>query len=65
MNQWQYVVDVGVGFKYRLRNHVMVRGDFRDYITPFPKNLFVPVKGGTDRGLFQQFTPTFGLGYWF
>lgn len=64
-DQWQYVVDVGFGLKYRLRNHVMVRADFRDYITPFPKRLFAPAGNGTDRGLFQQFTPTFGLGYWF
>jgi hypothetical protein len=64
-NQWQYLVDVGFGVKYRLRNHVMLRGDFRDYITPFPKKLFAPKGSLTDRGLCQQFTPTFGLGYWF
>ncbi|HLK67966.1 MAG TPA: outer membrane beta-barrel protein [Bryobacteraceae bacterium] len=65
VNEWQFVGDFGVGFKYRLHNHVMLRGDFRDYITPFPKKLFVPASNGTDRGLFQQFTPTFGIGYWF
>ena len=64
-NDWEFVADFGVGFKYRLRNHVMLRGDFRDYITPFPKKLFVPAGNGTDRGLFQQFTPTLGIGYWF
>ena len=64
-NQWQYLVDVGFGVKYRLRNHVMLRGDFRDYITPFPKKLFAPKGSLTDRGLCQQFTPTFGVGYWF
>ena len=65
VNQWQFVTDVGFGFKYRLRNHLMMRGDFRDYITPFPKKLFAPSANGTDRGLFQQFTPTLGIGYWF
>jgi len=64
-DQWRYVVDFGFGVKYRLGNHVMLRGDFRDYITPFPKKLFAPAGNGSDRGLFQQFTPTFGLGYWF
>lgn len=64
-NQWRLVADFGFGVKYRLRNHVMLRGDFRDYITPFPKKLFAPAGSGTDRGLFQQFTPTFGVGYWF
>ena len=64
-NDWRLLVDVGVGFKYRLHNHVMLRGDFRDYITPFPKKLFAPTGNATDRGLFQQFTPTLGIGYWF
>jgi len=64
-DDWRLMVDVGFGMKYRLRNHVMVRADFRDYITTFPKNIFVPKGNATDRGLFQQFTPTFGIGYWF
>ena len=64
-NEWRMMADVGVGFKYRLHDHVMVRADFRDYITAFPKKLFLPKGNGTDRGLFQQFTPTVGIGYWF
>jgi hypothetical protein len=43
----------------------LVRADIRDYITPFPKKLFVESNGATDRGLFQQFTPMFGISYWF
>ncbi|HEV3200897.1 MAG TPA: hypothetical protein VGZ73_23500 [Bryobacteraceae bacterium] len=65
VNEWQYAVDVGLGVKIRLRNHVMLRGDFRDYLTPFPKKLFAPKGSLSDRGVLQQFTPTFGLGYWF
>ena len=64
-NQWRVLVSVGFGVKYRLNDHMVVRGDFRDYITPFPVHLFVPAGNGTDHGLFQQFTPTFGLGYTF
>jgi hypothetical protein len=64
-NDWKLLVSVGFGATYRLRNHLLVRADFRDYITPFPKKLFVPAAGATDRGLFQQFTPMVGLGYWF
>jgi hypothetical protein len=44
---------------------VLLRADFRDYITPFPKRLFVQAQGGTDRGLFQQLTPSVGIGYVF
>jgi len=63
VNDWQYVFDVGAGFKYRLSGHVMLRGDFRDYISPFPKKLYAPAGNGS--GWLQQFTPTLGLGYWF
>ena len=64
-NEWRFLASGGAGVSYRLRNHLMVRGDFRDYITPFPRKLFVPGENATDRGLFQMFTVTFGVGYWF
>jgi opacity protein-like surface antigen len=65
VNQWRVLMDWGVGLKYRVHRHIVVRGDFRHDITPFPKKLFVPAEGATDRGLFQMFTPTFGLSYAF
>lgn len=65
MNEWRFLVGVGGGVTYRFRNHMFVRGDFRDYITPFPGKLFVPGANATDRGLFQMFTTTVGAGYWF
>jgi hypothetical protein len=64
-NQWKVVVAVGGGVTYRFRNHLVLRADFLDYITPFPKRLFVPVTSGTARGLFQQFTPMAGVSYGF
>jgi hypothetical protein len=64
-NDWKFLASVGFGATYRLREHVLLRADFRDYITPFPKKLFIPVNGGTDRGLFQQFTPMIGVSYGF
>lgn len=63
--EWRFLASVGGGVSYRLRQHIVVRGDFRDYITPFPRKLFVPGPNATDRGLFQMFTTTFGVGYWF
>lgn len=64
-DQWRLVVSVGAGVTYRFRNHVIVRADFRDYITPFPGQIFLATPGATDRGLFQMFTTTVGVGYWF
>jgi hypothetical protein len=64
-NEWKLLVSVGGGVTYRLRDHVLLRADFRDYITPFPKKLFVPTGNATDRGLFQQFTPMVGISYAF
>jgi hypothetical protein len=64
-NEWKVVVTVGGGVSYRFGNHVVLRGDFIDEITPFPKRLFVPVNNSTDRGLFQQFTPMVTVSYGF
>ncbi len=65
VNQWRLLVDWGVGVKYRVQRHVILRADFRQGITPFPKRLFVPADGATDRGLFQMFTPMVGISYAF
>jgi Outer membrane protein beta-barrel domain len=64
-SQWRFLTTVGVGVKYRWKEHVLLRADFRDYITPFPKSIFVQAQGGTDRGLFEQFTPSVGISYLF
>ena len=65
-SEWKPLFTVGGGVKIRISDHVMVRGDVRDYITMFPQALFTPaVSGATERGIFHQFTPLFGLGYTF
>jgi hypothetical protein len=48
--------------RVRVRDHVTVRGDLRDYITTFPNRLFAPVANATVRGIFHQITPMFGIG---
>ena len=58
------LLTAGGGVKLRFGG-VLVRLDFRDYITPFPKKLIVPVPFATARGLFQQFTPLVGVSYSF
>ena len=55
-DEWHLVVDVGGGLKYRLTRYLLVRVDFRDYMTTFPKRQIAPAPGNTSRGIFQQFT---------
>lgn len=64
-DQWMLVVDAGGGVKYTLRRNVLVRLDFRDYMTAFPKRQIAPAGSNTARGIFQQFTPMFGVSYVF
>jgi predicted acetylornithine/succinylornithine family transaminase len=45
--------------------HVRVRLDFRDYITPFPKNVITPTRFATARGFLHMFTPLLGVGFAF
>ncbi len=60
---WKTVFDVGGGVKFRLRPHMLIRGEFRDYLTTFPRQEIVPAPHNTARGIFEQFTPLFGLSW--
>ena len=60
---WKVVFSVGGGVKYRLLSHMLLRGEFRDYLTTFPRQQIVPAPHNTARGIFEQFTPLFGISY--
>jgi opacity protein-like surface antigen len=60
---WKVVFDVGGGVKYRLMPHMILRAEFLDYMTTFPRQEIVPAPHNTARGIFEQFTPLFGIGY--
>jgi hypothetical protein len=62
---WKVVFDVGGGVTFRPRNHILLRGQFLDYITTFPRTQIVPAPHNTARGIFEQFTPLFGASYTF
>jgi hypothetical protein len=64
-SQWKPLFDFGAGVKVRIADHVVVSGDFRDYITALPDRLFTPASGGTRQGMLHQFTPMFSVGYSF
>jgi opacity protein-like surface antigen len=60
---WKMVFSVGGGVKYRLIPHMLLRAEFRDYLTTFPRTQIVPAPHNTARGIFEQFTPLFGISY--
>jgi opacity protein-like surface antigen len=62
---WKAVFSAGGGVEFRLRPHLLLRAEFRDYLTTFPRQQIVPAPHNTARGIFQQFTPLFGISYTF
>ena len=62
---WKVVFSVGGGVKFRLLPHMLLRAEFRDYLTTFPRQQIVPAPHNTARGIFEQFTPLFGVSYTF
>ncbi len=62
---WKVAFTVGGGVQFLLRSHMMLRAEFRDYITTFPRQEIVPAPHNTARGIFEQFTPLAGLSYTF
>lgn len=62
---WKVVFSVGGGLKFRLIPHLLLRAEFRDYLTTFPRQQIVPASHNTARGVFEQFTPLFGVSYTF
>jgi len=62
---WKVVFSAGAGVKMRLLPHMLLRAEFRDYLTTFPRQQIVPAPHNTARGIFQQFTPLLGVSYTF
>jgi hypothetical protein len=62
---WKTVFSAGGGLKYRLIPHMLLWAEFRDYLTTFPRQEIVPAPHNTARGIFEQFTPLFGISYTF
>jgi opacity protein-like surface antigen len=62
---WKVVFTAGGGVQYLLRPHMLLRAEFRDYLTTFDRQEIVPAPHNTARGIFEQFTPLFGVSYTF
>jgi opacity protein-like surface antigen len=62
---WKVVFSAGGGIKFRVLKQMEMRVEFRDYLTTFPRQEIVPAPHNTARGIFEQFTPLFGVAYLF
>jgi opacity protein-like surface antigen len=62
---WKVVFNLGGGVKLRLRDHLLLRAEFLNYLTTFPRTQIVPAPHNTARGIFEQLTPLFGVSYTF
>jgi opacity protein-like surface antigen len=62
---WKVVFSVGGGVKLGVLPHMLLRAEFRDYLTTFPRQQIVPAPHNTARGIAEQFTPLLGVSYIF
>lgn len=60
-DDWQPLVSFGGGVKVRVAENVLVRFDFRDYATPFPKGLITPMGGSSVGGWMHNLVPLVGI----
>ena len=55
------LISVGAGVKYAIRPNILLRAEFRDYITPFPKKVIAPIPGVKVSDWVHDFVPMFGI----
>jgi hypothetical protein len=59
------LVSLGGGIRIDLSPRVRFRAEFRDYLSPFPKQVIAPVGGATISGWMHDFMPLAGISYTF
>ena len=60
------MASVGGGLKYKLGERLFLRTEFRDYITPFPKNVIAPGSNAKfSSSILHDFIPMVALSYEF
>ena len=60
------MASIGGGLKYKLGQRVFLRTEFRDYITPFPKNVIAPGSNAKfSSSILHDFIPMVALSYEF
>jgi hypothetical protein len=58
-------ISAGGGLKYVVHRHILLRADFRAYMSPLPHQLFRTTALSVIRGWTYNFVPQLGLGYTF
>jgi len=64
-NEVKPLISMGGGVKAKLTEHTVLRVDFREYISPFPENLFVTAPGAKIHGWLYDSVPFAGLSFVF
>ena len=64
-NQVEAAISVGAGVKYRVARHVLLRLDFRTYMTPFPDQILRPTGLSQVHGWIYNFVPLGGVSFIF
>ena len=59
------LISVGGGVKAEISTHALLRLEFRDYITPFPKQVITPSPGAKLSGWLHDFVPMVGITFAF
>jgi hypothetical protein len=57
------MVSFGAGIKYALTERVVLRTEFRDYLTAFPKDLIAPAPGAKFGSMLHNFVPMVSIAY--
>jgi hypothetical protein len=55
------LISVGGGTKVALTHSLVLRLEFRDYISPFPSEVVTPAPGARIKGWLHDFVPTVGI----
>ncbi len=62
-SEWKPMVSVGGGIRAKVAPKVSLRVEFRDYITPFPKNVIAPGRGASINGWLHDFVSMAGISF--
>jgi hypothetical protein len=63
--QWEPMASVGGGVKVEIAPRMLLRAEFRDYITPFPKKVIAPAPGAKASGWVNNIVPLIGISFLF
>jgi len=59
--EWKPLLTFGGGVKYQVSQRALLRVEFRDYFTQFPKQVIQPNRGSKVGGWIHNFVPMVGL----